>query len=57
MIFAVLLLSLYFESGKAVRKLLVGVIRQEAFLDTFSIDDMFRRITSRFLVCFVGDSR
>ena len=49
MIFAVLLLPLYFESGGTVRKS-VGVLRRETFLDMVSIDDTFRRLTSRFLV-------
>ena len=55
-IFAVLLLTLYFENKGAVRKLSVGIVRRETFLDMVSIDNAFRRFTSRLLVvCFVGD--
>ena len=54
--FVVLLVPLFFESGGAVRILSVGVVRRKTFLDIVSIDDTFRRFTSRFIVCFVGDS-
>ena len=30
---------------------------QETFVDMVSIDETFHRFTSRFLVCFAGDSR
>ena len=56
-VLAGLLVPLHFESGAAVRKVSVGVALLETFLDIVSIDDTFRRFTSRILVYFVGDSR
>ena len=52
-----MLVPLYFESERAARKLSVSVVRRETFLDMVSIDDTFRRFTSRFIVYFVCDSR
>ena len=55
MVFVVLLVPLFFESGGVVRQLAVGVVRRETVLGTISVDDTFRRFTSRFIVCIVGD--
>ena len=54
-VFVVLLVPLFFESGGAVRQLAVGVVRRETLLGMISVDDTFRRFTSRFIVCFVDD--
>ena len=50
-----LLVPLFFESGGAVRQLAVGVVRRETLLGMISVNDTFRRFTSRFIVRIVGD--
>ena len=54
---AIVVFSSNGDEARNFIRILRNVVRRETFLDMASIDDTFCGFTSRFIVCFVGESR